>query len=147
MFADAFREAMSDVADAINDEMGETVIITPYVEAQPNFPASPDPTLPAFSVTAVFSHMAVMTFGTPIGHRKAIGGGDYLEAGVSTRRPIFSIKSCDLPYPLYGGTRIQRCHDGSIWEITDAKPDGISRVQINVVQLGRDAQLDRPMVA
>ena len=145
MFTDHFRAAMSDVADAINDEMGETVLITPYI-AKPNFPSQLDVTRPAFSITAVFTHKAVTTFGNEEGKHKMPGRHDSLEVGISTSRPIFSVKACDLPFDLRQSYRIQRCHDGSLWEITDLRPDGVSRIEIRVVQLGRRSQLERPPV-
>ena len=63
---------------------------------------------------------------------------------ISTRHPVFSVKACDLPYQLRQSYRITRCHDQTIWEITDIQPDGVSRLSIDVVQLGRASQLEKP---
>ena len=145
-FSDHFRAAMQDVANAINDEMGETVIITPYV-AMPNYSSTLDANRPAFSVTAVFTHKAVTTFGNEEGHHKTPGRRETLEVGISTSRPIFSVKSCDLPFDLRPSYRIQRCHNGSLYEITDIRPDGVSRIEIRVVQLGRRLELERASAA
>ena len=60
-FASYFREAANEMADAINDTMGERVIVSPFI-AKPNFPSTADPALPSFSVTMVFSHKAAMAF-------------------------------------------------------------------------------------
>jgi hypothetical protein len=141
-FASYFREAMDDCANAISDTMGETVTVFPYT-AKPNFPSMPDPSLLPFSITAVFTHKAVMAFskkGEP-----ASGNREFdLAPLISTRKPCFSVKACELPFPLRQHYRIERCWNKAVWEITDIKSDGISRIECDVVQLGRASQLDRP---
>ncbi|RXH32319.1 hypothetical protein XH84_14040 [Bradyrhizobium nanningense] len=42
----------------------------------------------------------------------------------------------ELPFPLMQGYRIMRLCNRALYEVRDAKPDGVSRIEVNVVQLG-----------
>jgi hypothetical protein len=44
-----------------------------------------------------------------------------------------------LPWPLMQGYRIKR-RSGDLYEITDIKPDGVSRIEVNVNQIGRERE-------
>ena len=142
MFRSQFREAAQDMADAINDTMGEYVTVTPYT-AKPNFPSAPDTTLSAFDIVAVFRNRASMAFDSKAGKRNSNKHDIELAQLIRTSTPTFSVKTCELPFPLRQHYRIQRCATGDTYEITDIKPDGVSRIEFDVVMLGRQDQLGR----
>ena len=130
------------MADAINDTMGERITVTPYV-AKPNFPAAPDATLPAFDIVAVFRNRASVAFDSK-GSKRVSNRHDIDVAQlIRTSTPTLSFKTCELPFPLRQHYRIQRCATGDVFEITDIKPDGVSRIEADVVMLGRQDQLGR----
>lgn len=141
-FSSMFRDAASDMASAINETMGETVTVFPYA-AKPNYSPVPDASRPAFSVAMVFTHKSEMAFSDKSAYRPSGSRETDVAIAIQTRRPVFSVKACDLPYPLRQKDRLQRCWDKTEWEITSVKPDGISRIEIDVVQSGRTSQLDR----
>ena len=143
-FASYFRDAAQDMAAAINETMGETVTVTPYT-VKANFPAAPDATLPAFKITMVFMHRSATAFTDRSSYRSSGSKDIEIAAAIQTRKPIFSVKACDLPFTIGRQFRIHRCFDGTDWEVTASKPDGISRVELDVVQLGRASQLERPL--
>jgi hypothetical protein len=138
-FADTYRGYMAECADAINDMMGERVIVTPTT-SKPNFPpiAQIDK---AVEVVAAFTWVSETIFGgSGGGGRQRGSGGIDVMLPVQSRKPLFSFKADTLPFPLHAGFRIQRCADASLWEITTVKPDGVSRVAVEVVQLGLAAE-------
>ena len=142
MFQSQFREAMSDAADAINATMGEYVTVTPY-SAKPNFPSASDTTLPAFDIVMVFRNRASVAFDSKGSKRSSNKHDIELAQMIRTSVPTFSVKTCELPFPLRQHYRIQRCATGDLYEITDLKADGVSRIECDVVQLGRNVQLGR----
>jgi hypothetical protein len=64
-------------------------------------------------------------------------GGHSLSPLVETREPIFQFSYGVLPFELQQSYRITRCCNGAMYEVTNIKPDGVSRITVNVVQLGR----------
>ena len=138
--ADTFRGYMAECADAIDDIMGERVIIIPTIR-KPNFqPVAENGK--AFEVVAAFTYVSELAF-------SASGGGKGRFQGtvttdpmlpVQTRKPLFSFNANTLPFPIQRGFQIQRCFDASLWEATTVKPDGVSRIAVEVVQLGLATQ-------
>ncbi|MCK1611045.1 MULTISPECIES: hypothetical protein [unclassified Bradyrhizobium] len=130
----AWREGMQDASSAIDETMGELVSVTPYVGTpRPNFPAVPDPAR-AVTVTAVFTNKAKsVIMGENSGR---IASGHSISPIVSTSEPIFSFGYGVLPFPLMQGYRIMRLCNRALYEVTDAKPDGVSRIEVKVVRLG-----------
>jgi hypothetical protein len=131
---DNWRAGMQDVSAAIDESMGELVTVTPHVGTpRPNFPAMPDPAR-AVTVTAVFTNRAKsVIMGENSGR---IASGHSVSPIVSTSEPIFSFGYGVLPFPLMQGYRIMRLCNRALYEVRDAKPDGVSRIEVNVVQLG-----------
>ncbi|MEH2476190.1 hypothetical protein V1281_002640 [Nitrobacteraceae bacterium AZCC 2161] len=137
-FADTYRGYMADCADAIDDLMGERVILTPTIR-RPNYQPEPE-TSKAVEVIAVFTWVSEMSLGgSGKGKTYGSGGTDFV-LPVQSRKPLFSFKANYLPFPIQRGFRIQRCVDASLWDVTDVKPDGVSRIAVDVVQLGLAAQ-------
>lgn len=137
---DNWRAGMQDVSAAIDDTMGELVTIIPFILPKVNFPTVPDRTKPARTVTAVFKNKAKTVI---MGNDGKIGGHT-ISPLVETSEPIFEfgydvLRS--LPYPISQGYRIERCCDGAVYEVTNIKPDGVSRVCVTVSQLGRPSEL------
>lgn len=129
-----WRASMQDVSAAIDESMGELVEVTPHNGTPaPNFPAMPDPSR-AVTVTAVFTNKAKSVI---MGENNGrIASGHSISPIVSTSEPIFSFGYGVLPFPLMQGYRIMRLCNRALYEVRDAKPDGVSRIEVNVLQLG-----------
>ncbi|SFN80668.1 hypothetical protein SAMN05216573_12248 [Bradyrhizobium sp. Rc3b] len=69
-----------------------------------------------------------------------IASGHFVSPIVSTSEPIFSFGYGVLPFQLVQGYRIMRLCNRALFEITDVKPDGVSRIDAKVVQLGIAAE-------
>jgi hypothetical protein len=106
------------------DEFGESVVLTPMT-TRPNHPSSPDPARELVTFFAVFEREG-----------KKIKLGSEVIA-VSSRDPRLMALVCDIPYTPKRGDRISHCLTGEVFEITDAVPDGLAAINIDVVQLGR----------
>ena len=59
---------------------------------------------------------------------------------VETRKPIFSFSRDALPWAIERGDVIERTCSGEKFEVTNIAPDGVSRITVEVVQLGRSSQ-------
>jgi hypothetical protein len=133
---DSWRTAMQGVAAEIDATMGECVIVTPvdYANSEVNFPKQMLPGS-AVIVTAVYTETPTHALGKP--SRMKYGSGYEGAPLVTTRKPGFSFAFGAVPFALGQGCRIERRCSGEIFEITDVKSDGVSRIECNVVQLGR----------
>ena len=138
-FADTFRAAMQECAAAIDDVMGEAVTLIPVI-SRPDFPTEPHYDSAA-QVVAVFTWIAETAFSTAdakrVSHSRDL---DITAPLATTRKPRFSFNACTLPFAIVRGYRIERCVDQTLWEITSVRPDGASRIEVHVVQLGRQTQ-------
>ncbi len=127
-----WRAGMQDVSAAIDDTFGEIVTVTPVLPGKPNFPSTPQPER-AVTVTAVFT--------SP---HKRIMMGDFERVDrplpVSTSEPSFSFGRDVLPFPVRQGYRIQVCRTGEVFEAKDQQSDGVARIVVPVVQLGRQSE-------
>jgi hypothetical protein len=135
--SDNWRAGMQDTSAAIDETMGELVTVTP-AKAEVNFPSVADPSR-FVTVVATFKNKAK----TVIMGSEGKMGGHSLSPLVETSEPVFEF-SYDvlraLPYPLRQSYRITRCCNGATYEVTNIKPDGVSRACVNVVQLGRPSE-------
>ncbi|WP_338687770.1 hypothetical protein V5279_22590 [Bradyrhizobium sp. 26S5] len=132
LFPTDWREAMqTEVSPAIDDAFGECVWVTPVEPGKPNFPAVPCPDRKV-RVRAVYVAKATAV---AFGEGRRMGNHDAYPL-VSTRKPVFSFGYGVLPWPLTQGCRIAR-DNGEVFEVTDPRPDSVSRVEVDVVQLGR----------
>lgn len=59
---------------------------------------------------------------------------------ISASMPVFTFRYGELRVPLRQSYRITRQCSGETSEVTDVKPDGVSRIVCKVVQLGRQAK-------
>jgi hypothetical protein len=134
---DSWRTAMQDVTAAIDETMGELVLVTPATVTRPNFPSVPQPEK-AVTVVAVYTAKSKQVFGTP--NTKRGVGDSGLSVGIETSEPVFSFAIGALPFPLYQHYRITRLCSGEVFEITAPKPDYVSRVVCKVVRLGREPE-------
>jgi hypothetical protein len=136
--SDNFRAGMQDVSAAIDETMGELVTVTPTIPAKPNYAAIAEHDK-AVTVTAVFTSKAETIV---MGEGKQIGGHS-VSPLVSTSKPVFQFSYAVLhgmPFRLRQSHRITRVCSGETFEVTDIKPDGVSRVTVSVVQLGRQSE-------
>ncbi len=67
-------------------------------------------------------------------------GGHTVSPLIETSEPIFQFGYGVLPFPLRQSYRITRLCSGETFEITNVKPDGVSRIVCTVVQLGRQSE-------
>ena len=132
---DNWRAGMQEVSAAIDDTFGELVTVTPADVQKPNFPSVADPSK-AVTVTAVFTSKAKTIL---MGSEGKIGGHS-VSPLVETSEPIFSFGYGVLPFPIRQSYRITRICSGETFEVTDVKPDGVSRIVCKVVQLGRQLE-------
>jgi hypothetical protein len=129
---------MQECSRAIDDTMGELVTVTPASAPKVNFPSVEDPSK-AVTVVATFMNKAK----TIIMGNEGKMGGHSLSPLVETSEPVFTFGYDVLramPYPLQQSYRIRRCCNGALYEITNIKPDSVSRVVVNVNQLGRPSE-------
>jgi hypothetical protein len=131
---DNWRAGMQDTSAAIDESMGEAVMVTPASAPKVNFPSIPDPSK-SVTVVAVFKNKAKTVL---MGEGGKIGGHS-LSPLIETSEPVFEFSFAVLramPYPLQQSYRITRLCNGVTYEITNIKPDGVSRSCVHVVQLG-----------
>ena len=124
---DNWRSGMQKVSRAITETMGELVLVTPTVSAGVNFPREPQHGRTAHA-KAVY-----------LAPHKSVDLSKQTEAGpvVSTRAPRFEFElQHGLPYQLAQGFWITRACNGEKFEITDVRPDSVSRIICTCVQLG-----------
>jgi hypothetical protein len=127
-----WRAEMQDVAAAIDDEFGEAFMILPMLP-NANKVATPDPGIEAFQAIGVFSWRAAMA--------RQGGTNQLFEPALISRKPIASFSAKCLPCSLRRQWRIQRLEFGDeLFEITGVFPDGVSRVDCHLTQLGRSTQ-------
>jgi len=135
--SDNWRAGMQSVSAAIDDTMGEFVTVTP-TSAFPNFPSTPDPSR-AVTGRAVFTSKAETVV---MGEGGRVGGLSVAPL-VSTSKPVFQFSYAvlhGLPFILEQYHRITRLCSGETFEVTDVKPDGVSRATVTVKQLGRQSE-------
>ena len=125
---------MQDFSDAVDDTMGELVTVTPAVVPRPNFPSVPNPTK-AVTVVANFTSRSKTI---PMGEGKI--GGLSVSPLVQTFEPVFEFGYNVLPWPIQQSFRITRECSGEVFEVTNVKPDGVARICVHVVQLGRASE-------
>lgn len=141
-FGNTFREAAAGMANAITDTMGDCVTITPFL-AVPNFPAGPDPARQAINVTAVYRHKPVLAFSEKRSQRTSGSLDIDLAPMISTQEPRFSVRSCELPWPVRRQDRITLLRTGEVYEVTEVQADSIGNlIEISVVMLGRRYQTE-----
>ena len=132
-YADTFRDAMRDVASEIDLVLGERV---GYTDAQSSDYPPKNVMEAAFETIAAFVWVSKLVFDDSKHSRTAESGGFYVSLPVQSRDPKFSFNLHTLPQPILRAYRLQRCVDGSIWDVTNVKPDGVSRIVADVVQIG-----------
>ena len=139
LFADQFRAAMTECAAAQDELMGEIVTVQ-QVSIKPNFPGVVT-NAPPVNVVAIFKWMSETGFSTNDSKRISQSrDGEVMAPLITTRKPRFSFKANTLPWPILRGYRITRCVDQTIWDVTSVKPDGATRIDVAVVELGRATQ-------
>ena len=100
-FGSVFREAAADMANAVQDVMGECITIIAMAPPAPNFPSTdPDPNRPAITVSAVYTHKPIYAFDNKKSYR-ATGATDIEMAPlITTSEPRFCVRLCELPWPV-----------------------------------------------
>jgi hypothetical protein len=95
--------------------------------ARPNYSPQPDPKKPPYSLSAVFSWESRMV---------KLGMEDM---GVSSRDPKLYVRVCDLKFPVNTRDQFQQCSTGLLFEVTNPQKDGLSGMEIDLVQMGRSS--------
>jgi hypothetical protein len=120
---------MQEFSAAVDDTMGELVIVTPARAPRPNYPSIAEPSKTVTVVAAFMARSKTILMGEG-------GGGHSLSPLVETTEPIFSFGYNVLPWPIQQSYRITRLCSGETFEVTNVKPDGVARIVCTVVQLG-----------
>ena len=132
---DNWRAGMQEVSAAIDETQGELVDITPATVQKVNFPSVADPTR-SVTVVATFKNKSK----TVIMGNEGKMGGHTLSPLVESSEPVFEFGYGVLPFPIQQSYRIARRCNGAVYEVTNVKPDGVSRICVHVVQLGRPSE-------
>ena len=137
LFPDAsnWRAGMQDASAAIDETMGELVTVTPAESPKPNFPSVVDLSR-SVTVTAVFTSKAKTIL---MGSEGRIGGHS-VSPLVETSEPIFTFGYGVLPFAIRQGYRITRLCSEEMFEVKNVEPDGVSRIVVKFVQLGRQRE-------
>lgn len=135
--SDSWRAGMQEVSAAIDETQGELADITLARVPKVNFPSIPDPSK-SVTVVATFMNKAKTII---MGNEGQIGGHS-LSPLVETSDPMFTFGYGVLPFSLMQAYRITRRCNGAVYEITNVKDDSVSRIVVNVVQLGRPSTED-----
>jgi hypothetical protein len=109
------------------EEFGEWFDMQPYRVLQVNFPSGPDPSRQPYTFRGVFERDA-----------KSLSLG-MSETTVSTRRLCVTALVCDAP-GIRQYDRLTHKLTGELFEVIDAKPDGLSGIELHLTQLGRQKQ-------
>jgi hypothetical protein len=116
-------------------EYGELFTFAPFRTIQVNFAAGPDTTRTGYQFWGVYERDA-----------KDVALG-MQEVRVSTRHLCVTAMVCDVPNAHQGdrithvpGARWGDMTPGDVFELTDVRPDGLSGVEMRMVQLGRAKQ-------
>ncbi|WP_439368502.1 hypothetical protein [Bradyrhizobium sp. DASA03120] len=136
LFPQTWRAGMQRVSAAIDDNMGEPVLVMPVTPGRPNFPGAPQPDR-AVTVTAVFMAKPETVV---MGDNKVHARGHSLSPLITTSVPIFTFDRKTLPWPLLQGCRITLIRTGEAFEVTDIKSDSVARIEVKVVRLGRGVE-------
>lgn len=122
----SFFDAEAQSLQEVIEEFGEQFRYAPYRTMQVNFPTGPDPTRPSHDFDAVFERNP----------KNLMLGLE--EVRVSTRHLCLTTLVCYAPH-VRQGDRITHKLTNEMFEVTDVKPDGMSGVEISLVQLGRQS--------
>jgi hypothetical protein len=125
LFAKDWRVTMQGVAAAIDENLGaEPLIVQPMIR-KPNNQSVEDPERDVFTTCGIFGWRAKVSLSSN-------------GAPVESRDPKFSIRYEMLAdRKLKLADRVTRECTGETFEITKVRDDGVSRVEVMVVQLGR----------
>jgi hypothetical protein len=126
-----WRAGMQDFSQAVDDTMGELVLVTPATPPKPNFPSIAEPSKAVTVVATFMSKAKTIIMGT-----EGKIGGHSVSPLVETSEPVFSFGYGVLPFPIRQSYRITRLCSGEVFEVTNVKPDSVSRICVHVVQLG-----------
>jgi hypothetical protein len=132
-----WRSEMQNLGFAVNDVMGELVLVTPATTPKVNYPSIDDITK-AVSVVATFTNKSK----TVIMGNEGRAGGLSVSPLVQTSEPIFQFARDILPFPLKQHYRIARYCNGARYEVTNVKDDGVAFIYASVVILGRPGRDD-----
>ncbi len=129
-FIPNWRAGMQAASAAIDQNFGERLTIIPCI-ARPNFPTEPDRETPPVNLQGEFMYRAKLALDT--GRGKGGHGGGL----VQSQDPIATFSHAALPWLPQRGDRIRREVDGTVFEVTSTKSDGVARVTLDLVELGR----------
>lgn len=128
---DAEAQSLRDIIS----EYGELFALAPYRVMQVNFPTGPDTTRAGYNFWGVYDRDA-----------KDVSL-DMSGLKISTRHLCVTALVCDAPNARQGdrlthipGARAGDMTPGEVFELTDVRPDGLSGVEMRMVQLGRATQ-------
>jgi len=130
-FIPNWRAGMQAVSAAIDQNFGERLTLIACL-SRPNFPTEPDRATKPVTLQGVFSLRSELAFksgGSP-------GRGD-APGLVESRKPVASFAHADLPWAIQRGDRVKRETTGESYEVTRVEPDGVSRVVLHLVELGK----------
>jgi len=123
---------MQAVSAAIDGAFGERLTLIACL-ARPNFPTEPDASIKPVTLQGVFSYRAKLALDTGRGK-----GGQHGSGGlVQSQDPIATFSHAALPWLPQRGDRIRREVDGTMFEVTATKSDGVARVTLDLAELGR----------
>ena len=133
MFTDEnWRGKMQGASAEIDSRFGERFFVG-LARRRPNHAVEPSGD-GAFEIEGVFSYRSETVFRHDATTRQA--GGTIVE----TRVPTISFSHRACPVMIAHGDVLTRVADGTQWEVKAIKPDGVSRITLDLVQRGLSAQ-------
>ena len=127
-----WRAGMANVSASIDSVFGEPLTLIACL-SRPNFPTEPDRATKPVTLSGEFLYRAKLALDSGHGRGGQHGSGGLIES----QQPIATFSHASLPWLPQRGDRIQRQVDGTTFEVTAVKSDGVSRVTCDLVELGR----------
>ncbi len=127
-----WRAGMQRASAAIDGAFGERLTLVVCL-ARHNFPTEPDASIKPVTLQGEFMYRAKLAL--DVGHGR---GGQHSGGGlVQSQDPVATFSHAALPWLPQRGDRIRREVDGTVFEVTSTKSDGVARVTLDLVELGK----------
>jgi hypothetical protein len=128
-----FQEAFGLASEAIDDVMGECWTYQPMAKGDANGRSSQDPERAPASFTAVYLDPFARAGAGP--ERKP--GLRPEHPGHASSRPVCDLALCRLPYAPRAGDRLVRRQTCMLYEVAEARPNGVGRAALDLNVLGK----------
>lgn len=129
MFARHWKQDITAASDTVDETFGEPLAIVPALaNANVNVQAHPD---------FANRHETVGVFCQPF-HEGLTQDGRSHQRGLTfaTSEPHATFSRRNLAWAIQPGDFVQRCCDGTLWQVKRVRPDGVARVVVDLNIMG-----------